>query len=135
MKISKSELIQVIKEELEFILTEETADEREDGNIDSLWRYARQNRRALNKLLKEAGHDELEGERPDTDEEAGMGSVGKPGWLDGPSASTLAARSNDDSYVDVSGMRHYGASARRARERDRQNMRDKANRGSRYGTY
>jgi|15BtaG_2_1085339.scaffolds.fasta_scaffold08318_2 hypothetical protein len=105
MKISKSKLIQVIKEELTAVLTEESADEREDGNIDSLWRYARQNRRALNKLLKEAGHDELEGERPDTDEEAGMGSVGKAGWLDGPSASTLASRGNH--YVDDQGQTHY----------------------------
>lgn len=46
-------------------VNEETADEREDKNIDSLWRYARQNRRSLNKLLKDAGHDELEGERDD----------------------------------------------------------------------
>jgi len=93
MKISKSKLIQVIKEELTAVLAEESADEREDKNIDSLWRYARQNRRALNKLLKEAGHDELEGERPDTDEEAarlgdstsgvnprGYGSSGPARW-------------------------------------------------------
>ena len=43
------------------VFTEETADEREDTNIDSLWRYVRQNRSALNKLLPK--DDRLKGER------------------------------------------------------------------------
>ena len=42
-------------------MTEESADEREDTNIDSLWRYVRQNRSALNKLLPK--DDRLKGER------------------------------------------------------------------------
>lgn len=124
MKISKSELIQVIKEELEFILTEETADEREDGNIDSLWRYARQNRRALNKLLKEAGHDELEGERPDTDEEAGIVTGTGFGERDPSVPHTPMA-----SYTDRYGETHYGRRAGQAREADRLEARRKA-RGS-----
>ena len=43
------------------VFTEDSADEREDKNIDSLWRYVRQNRSALNKLLPKS--DRLKGER------------------------------------------------------------------------
>ena len=41
-------------------LEEETADQREDHNIDDLYAMARENRKALNKLLKKADMDELE---------------------------------------------------------------------------
>jgi hypothetical protein len=133
MRISKSKLIQVIKEELTAVLTEEAADERDGNDIDSLWRYARQNRRALNKLLKEAGHDELEGERPDTDEKAGglgdsTSGVSHRGYEERRRAGEI-----DLGSVGSDGQRRYGQRATQQSSYDRDEMRSKANRGSRYG--
>ena len=66
MKLTNDQLKQIIREELSKLseaadtLEEETADQREDHNIDDLYAMARENRKALNKLLKKADMDELE---------------------------------------------------------------------------
>tara|TARA_R110000851_G_C12628161_1_gene517457 strand:+ start:238 stop:408 length:171 start_codon:yes stop_codon:yes gene_type:complete len=50
MKITKSEIQKIIREELEHVMSEETADHREDHNIDDLWAMVRNLRRELDEL-------------------------------------------------------------------------------------
>jgi ubiquinone biosynthesis protein UbiJ len=55
MKITKSQVQQIIREELANVMSEETEDHREDHNIDDLWAMVRNLRREVDTLRDRHG--------------------------------------------------------------------------------